>query len=621
MSPSRSATLPAAALLIATVALALAIGTGRAAAQDTGWTITSFDVAYEIHQDGTVSAVEDIRVDFGSLQRHGIFREIPVEYAYDNEQNRLIDITNVSVDDGANSIKWKTDSERPNIVLRIGDGDIFVSGEQRYRISYTIHDGLNPFDIQDEFYWNVTGNNWPISIENASATVAVAGGIERVTCYQGPTSSNAPCEDSSFQPNSAQFSTTSTLPPGYGLTLVVGLEKGAVDVGPPVLVANSVDPVDEIVDFMGLKPLPIGISVAVAVVGLLVVLRLWWTAGRDRWYGDMAHAVEGVVPDDVKPFGSHETIVVEYTPPEIAANGRDSTRQLRPAEIGVLIDERADTLDVSATIVDLAVRKHMRIVELEKGGIFGIFKKQDYELEKIANPDDALLPYEQRLHNAIFDDGDNVKLSDLRNKFHKDLAKVKQDLYSASVKKLKFFPASPETVRSTYTGVGIAGLVLGGGAIFALGQWAGAGIIGIAIALVGGAILLTANAMPRRTATGRQMYRRCLGFRLYMETAETDRQRFAENENIFHEYLPYAIVYQCVDRWAKVFEDLGLNPEPDYYVGTRAFVPLHFASTMSSFSNSVSTTMASTPGSSGSSGFGGGGGSGGGGGGGGGGSW
>jgi hypothetical protein len=41
------------------------------------------------------------------------------------------------------------------------------------------------------------------------------------------------------------------------------------------------------------------------------------------------------------------------------------------------MDERADTLDVSATIVDLAVRGHLQIKELPKGGIFGMFKSQD----------------------------------------------------------------------------------------------------------------------------------------------------------------------------------------------------------------------------------------------------
>ena len=294
---------------------------------------------------------------------------------------------------------------------------------------------------------------------------------------------------------------------------------------------------------------------------------------------------------------------------------------MRPAEVGLLMDERADTLDVTATIVDLAVRGHLKIKETKSGGILGLFKKEDYELERIEQPDDSLLPYEERLKTAIFDEGDVVQLSDLKNKFHEDLKLVKTDLYQNAVRDLKFFPQNPESVRTTYQIAGVVMDALGGGLVFALGITLGAGIIGAAPIVTGVAVLVLASAMPRRTATGRRMYRRCVGFRLYMETAEKDRQRFAEDANIFHEYLPYAIVYGCVERWAKVFEDLGLEPKATWYAGRHGFVPLAFASTVNDFSSSISTVMASTPGSSGSSGFGGGGFSGGGGGGGGGGSW
>ncbi len=122
------------------------------------------------------------------------------------------------------------------------------------------------------------------------------------------------------------------------------------------------------------------------------------------------------------------------------------------------------------------------------------------------------------------------------------------------------------------------------------------------------------------------LLRRTLGFRRYMETAEKDRAAFAEREGIFSAYLPYAIVFGCVDRWAKTFE--GLDREAaaaatgGWYADPGQFSALSFSNEMSSFSSTVSSTIAYTPGTSGSSGFSGGGGSsGGGGGGGGGGSW
>ena len=50
---------------------------------------------------------------------------------------------------------------------------------------------------------------------------------------------------------------------------------------------------------------------------------------------------------------------VEFAPPE----------NVRPGQIGTLIDERANVLDVTATIVDLAGRGYLLIQEIPKEGL------------------------------------------------------------------------------------------------------------------------------------------------------------------------------------------------------------------------------------------------------------
>ena len=49
-------------------------------AQDTGWTITDFHADYVVHPDGSLGVIERIVVDFDGLERHGIYRTIPVVY-------------------------------------------------------------------------------------------------------------------------------------------------------------------------------------------------------------------------------------------------------------------------------------------------------------------------------------------------------------------------------------------------------------------------------------------------------------------------------------------------------------------------------------------------------------
>src|SRR5712691_1015973 len=66
--------------------------------------------------------------------------------------------------------------------------------------------------------------------------------------------------------------------------------------------------------------------------------------------------------------------------------------------------------------------------------------------------------------------------------------------------------------------------------------------------------------MPSRTAKGTAIARRVGGFRTVIETAETNMSRWAEEQNVFTRYLPFAIVFGCTDKWAKAFEGLQQMP-------------------------------------------------------------
>ena len=596
------------------LAIVCTAGARDAAAQE-GWVIREFDVRYTIEESGEVAVVEDILVDFGDLQRHGIFRTLPVEYAFDDESNRRIDIEDIMVDDGERPHPVAGVSELgPNLEIKIGDPDVFVSGMQRYRIHYTIVRGLNPFPDHDEFYWNVTGSMWPVGIESASAVVDVARpGISRVTCFQGPVGSTDPCQIAGGDESVAAFRTSQPLAPGSDFTVVVGLEKGLVSVGPPVLVDANRTPLEQAEDFFGFGPVPVALSIGVLVFVALVLARLWWLVGRDRWFGHAYYETETPHPERL-PFFASEPVVVEYQPP-----AKPDGARIRPAEVGLLLDERADTLDVSATIVDLAVRGYLRIEEVE-GGLFGL--GEDYRLTRLREPDGDLLPYERELLSSLFTTGDEVKLSDLKEEFHESLARVKEALYTQSVKVDGFFPRDPDGVRGLARMIGAGVAVAGGLVAFALGSWFGAGLVAVPVVLGGVVVFVLHSIMPRRSARGRQMYRRCLGLRLYMTAGDQGRERFAEQANIFEEYLPYAIVFKSARRWAEVFEELGIEPRvSEWYISQRPFDAMAFAGGVREFSSSMSSVMAATPGGSGGSGFSGGGSSGGGGGGGGGGSW
>jgi uncharacterized membrane protein len=111
-----------------------------------------------------------------------------------------------------------------------------------------------------------------------------------------------------------------------------------------------------------------------------------------------------------------------------------------------------------------------------------------------------------------------------------------------------------------------------------------------------------------------------LGFRRFIVESEKDRAKFAEQTNLFSEYLPYAIVFGVVDKWARTFEGLANAPDTSWYRSNQPFSAIAFGHAVNGFATSSVGTLQSTPAGSGGSGFSGGG-VGGGGGGGGGGSW
>jgi hypothetical protein len=596
--------------------LIAALPAGAARAQE-AWVINQFDATYVVNRDGTVAVSEDLDVDFGPLQKHGIFRYIPLENVYlqDPDYRRVTELEGLKVDDGQRPIPFTTTHSNGNIEIKIGDPDRLISGQQHYHLTYTLIGALNPSPDTDQLYWNITGNDWEVPIIRASARVTVPS-LNGVACFQGPTGSEDPCF-SSISGNTVEYRSTQPLNPGSGLTVVTGLSSGSVNV-PPLKLVKIKSTEEKVRDFVGLEPIPLALTAFLGVVGPLAIARYWWLAGRDKWYGDVQN-LTGSTRQETKPLFTKDTVVTEYQPPELQRRGR----RLRPAEIGTLMDERADTLDVTATIVDLAVRGYIRITEMPKSWLFG---SKDYMLEKLkeADPND-LLGYESLLFRKLFEDNDavgsHIEMSDLKNEFYEDLARVKKQLYTQVVSEDRFFAGNPENVRNMHLIGGLVLAGLGGAAVWGLGVTLGAAVIGIPIIITGLLLAASAGFMPRRTAAGREMYRRSLGFREYMVIAETDRQKFNEEINIFQEYLPYAMVYECVDKWAKAFEGLENVPSTNsWYVSTTAFNAAAFSHSMNNFSASMSSAIASTPGGSGGSGFSGGS-SGGGGGGGGGGSW
>lgn len=582
----------------------VALGVSLEAAGE-GWIIERLDFRLDIQRNTSIEVTEALDVDFRGLARHGIFRDIVTLLTWDARTNRRYEIALKGVTDAhGKRHQVKTTTEGSTRRFRIGDPDRTISGKQTYRLAYRLDGALNSFPDHDELYWNATGT-WPVAVEHAVIHVtAPANAIERAACFQGRAGSTEPC-DVRLDPDETVFTATRPLADGEQMTIVAGLRKGAVASPTPLLAPRPRSGAD----YFDVTPTLLALTLAGFVAALAGVGTLWWKIGRDRHYISMHYLTQDEREERVPLFAS-DPIVVEFEPPE----------KIRPAQMGLLFDERADTLDVTATIVDLAVRGYLKITELPRTGLLAWLGKSDYQLDRLKPPDGDLLRYERIVLDGLFGSDTSRKLSELRNSFYTDLAKAQKALYADAVER-GWFPQNPESVRNAWRATAIMLLVASIGVMVFLGSRWGAAILGFPVFVAGLLVRAVSSAMPRRTARGREAMRRALGFARYIKTAEQRQQEFAERAGIFTAYLPYAIAMKCVDRWARAFQDLDLQQATrNWYAGTSQFDAGSFSSNLSGFSSSLSSAIASTPGGSGGSGFGGGS-SGGGGGGGGGGSW
>jgi uncharacterized membrane protein YgcG len=593
------------------VIVAVVVPAAPAAAQGFVFETTErFDVDITIEPSGDLLITETIRQQFGSTPRHGIFRYIPDRLRYDDEYDRVypIELVSVTASPEGTPDDVETSEENGNFVIRIGDPDVEITGRHTYEIVYRVQGAMNGFETHDELYWNAIGDRWEQSIDAMRVRVHGPAAIERVACFSGPFGSTLPCGSARIKKGDAQFAQQG-MPPYTALSVVVALPPGTVaDVAPILDERWSLD--------KAFARTPEAVGGGLGLLAIVVGGFAWlvWRRGRDvRYAGSQIDQVMGSpdpqAPTQVVPLFEAGTGPVEYAPPE----------GLRPGQVGTLIDEEANTLDVTATIVDLAVRGYLVIEEIPKDGWFG---KPDWRLIRQAKDDPDLLQYEQYLLSGLFEDGDQVLLSDLKKKFLERLQKVKRALYNDVVSR-KWFVRSPEKVRAMWTGIGVATLLLGIGATVALAYFTKLALLGIPLVVGGLLLLIGAKRMPRRTAKGTAMTRRVNGFRVVIEKVEDHMSHWAEQENVFTRFLPFAVVFGVTDKWAKAFEALGRAPAEDmgWYRSSRPFAYMAFADSMDAFSVTTSGTIASTPAGSGGSGFGGGGFSGGGGGGGGGGSW
>src|SRR5437868_11073166 len=175
--------------------------------------IENFQSETVVMADGTIDITETIQAHFLGGPWHGLYRTIPVEYVTPQGLNYtlLLDVKKVTDVEGR-SLKYETSRERHYRKTKIY-GTNADKSVQKITIEYSVADALRFFDDHDELYWNVTGDEWDIPIQAASARIILPEGTSniRANAFTGAYRSRAQDADVDIAGNGVEMRTRAPL--------------------------------------------------------------------------------------------------------------------------------------------------------------------------------------------------------------------------------------------------------------------------------------------------------------------------------------------------------------------------------------------------------------------------
>ncbi|HWR85873.1 MAG TPA: DUF2207 domain-containing protein [Rhodoglobus sp.] len=582
-------------------AVALFAVPAPAAADVDDFEFESFEADYYLGVDeagrSTLTTVETFVAVFPETdQNRGMRRAIPESYLGDPTDIGDIEVT----DENGRPRPFETESDEGFLLVTSAAED-YVHGRQTYVFTYTQHNVTRLFDDTgvDEFYWDTNGTGWDQPFGSATARVHVPDALADAltgssACYRGTQGEDAECElERADDADGVVFTAQATgLAPRENVTVAIAFESGT-------FVARDRS-------YLGspYAPWQLG-SVLLAILALVWAAVLRATALRDG--------------------RGRPTVIAEYAPP------KELDVYTAASILGRL--PRA----TAAAMVQLAVRRRIRIVEIERSGLLGA-GKPGYALELLDGAD--LHGPTARLLRAVFgarpEPGETYRMDGKDTKLSTAVRGIVQS-------------ADRETTRSGLRRSGpssrwlllvLAILAAVGGFVFGVlmldANSGGALPVPFMILPIAAAVaVLVLLAHRPLTEAGAELRDHLRGLQLYIRLAEADRLRMLQSPqgaertpvaaddrravvDVYEKLLPYAVLFGMEKQWAQVLGEYYTEQSPDWYSGSGAFNATVFASSIGSLSSTAASSFSGSSSSSSSGGSSGGGSSGGGGGGGGG---
>jgi hypothetical protein len=553
-----------------------------------GFSVNSFSADICLNAAGYFDVVEKYDIEFTEA-KHGIFRDIVTKFDFKDESGkvskRAIYISDIDIPGQpfkTNKIFGKQIGEQ--LRIKIGDKNKLVRGNQHYEIRYRVKNALIFTDDQVQLYWNLKPSEWLAVFAKINFSIHAPDGAslspENCFIYSGNTGNTAPSMafDNEFSANtfSGKSKEGFLSVPGQNVTVLVKLPKTfiqQVDFTPPFWQRHS---------WIGLLGL--------ASLAVLAYIKLWL-----RWNKVVA--------------------VTSYYPP----GGID------PAMAGVLIDNTANSRDITCLLPYWAAKGVIRMEAIEKGkrSVSG-----DLRLIKLGELPSDSAGYEYNFFQKIFTGKEEVLTSAVRGIYGEPiqlLAQESKQYYTNSNRKLKLIILALSWLWAFFCII-ILPFVAKPYVDIDSGGFIAFIVCNFIFFFIFFPFLFAfaSNRLRAKNDKGKSVMPELLGFHQFIKMAEVERIKLLlkEDHSYFEKTMPYAVAFNMLKEWTAKFEGLLMQGPGWYSGGVGSRFPMNtFAHSFQNSMNAARSSMVTSPSTGGSTSRSGGGSSGGGAGSGGGGSW
>jgi hypothetical protein len=235
---------------------------------------------------------------------------------------------------------------------------------------------------------------------------------------------------------------------------------------------------------------------------------------------------------------------------------------MRPGLVGTVMDERVDPIDVTATLLDLAVRGQLLITELPRESAHAP-TEWTFNRRNAGTRDNTLGDFERTLLDQIAPpDGEPLRVSELAGTVVPIVQQMQSQMYE-EVTRRGWFRENPAQTRSLWNGLAFGFLAASVAATVVLAAFTSFALVGLALTLLAVTGLFVATEMPSRTPAGVGVLQGLDALRSSLATQPVTQLPEGREIEQISQILPFTVVLGSYDRWLDALVSLDDDPDPD----------------------------------------------------------